>query len=1092
MLGNSTDKTYIAENTTVAFTRRITAEYNMNYDYSIDEILDTASFYGTSEPGFFSRYFPMKDVVKGVRPTSGIWKPRWRNFGIHAAADPGDDNPNYDNYRFRDREWRNDVKNSCTVVSTDTYKLKPRTYLVSENHPFKYWESPYRISDPAFVDPFVTYPTTDSGIHGPWANKIVIKFNTALTKPSQFNVLIRNSAGAWSSPIATQATGSVNSQTGEFVIYRQSNGTWTTTESLDINNAIRIYGIKVEISQLVFSADGTTVDANGYPNIIEISPRVHIDITDRVSSWDAGMNLAESDSVLPVGTVSTNNGSVTLSNNDNALDEANHGGATLKLADVIRRNCRIVVAYTADTAGASSVPAATMYVNNVRVTGNKGAANLEVFDYSKFLQEEPCPEITLRTITPTAAIWTLLDLAGHNNVIIKHDGTAEPKINWYYASKEQTIWAAIQSICASHQYAVYVDESDNIVIMTRSYIYSDRTAGFVFNADATLADGGINYKTNVYELEEAKTEPVNSANIQFVPKYISSEADPDEDKILKSNQVAFQRTATRELFRPEQPVLLGCASLAKTIGVNDTTIRINSNSIRNSEWGNFAGYLMIDSEIMEFEGLQFAYTAKPGAPAGPRYAHNDAEFLEIRSYAQGVVTFTGYIKIKKRGAFGTTAASHVNKTTTGIPGWSFSKYSKIATEPSGNKHLSVYNKSGAAKRVTGAVKDLGGRWVNTRMMIVDNKSKTRSGGIVASVTSSGASITSGLYFQITQNDNSNKGTLSVYRINNNERANIPFVTVKVTVPENKYFDFSVHVKQNSTNEKVVTAYIDGDRVLWKRITTNVSLKTKMALVASGDALVRFDYVAGGNDLFDGVQAHFDGQIKKYVDGILKTDRDQVTTRYIPDLSSIGFERFDDYVREIYFRDLRWKLAPAISYSTVYTSLRVRDAMNKKYIALGNEIAGSTANETPFGCRLLVANVSSRPLVLANVTENGEILYPFIYGHVVQSYEQQRAENKDDASIFRIGEKKVDITPEWITNRVDADGLGKWIIERLADGAKTLTASVWVAHIVQIGDVVRVYAPDKQMSATTEKYVVVGASKSDDGLGLRTKFELVKL
>jgi len=297
-----------------------------------------------------------------------------------------------------------------------------------------------------------------------------------------------------------------------------------------------------------------------------------------------------------------------------------------------------------------------------------------------------------------------------------------------------------------------------------------------------------------------------------------------------------------------------------------------------------------------------------------------------------------------------------------------------------------------------------------------------------------------------------------------------------------------HARTAVSGGKQITVYINNTKIMAKSFTGGNSYNNRIALAASGDACVDFDYVAAGPNIMSDIQSKYDGAIKGYISGMLETDRGQQAGRAMPSLAAVGFERFDDYVRGIYVDDIKFPRGPALTVNMVTTSLTVRDATNRAQVALGSDVAGAITNRTPHGATIAVANVSSKPLDLVNVTDQGDLLYPFVYGAVLNEFEQVRINKQDAGSVSRWGEKKLEFAPQWINNRTAAESIAQYVVDLQKDGLKQLNITAWSMTLVQLGDTIRVYAPEKNIDGN---YVVTGATKSGDK-GVQTQFKLVKV
>lgn len=1041
MLGNSVDRAYPAENTVVSYDRRCLIEWNMNYYYDIDEPAD--ALYGTTEKEFYKRFFPLKDVVKGWRPPSGAYRGRLGDFSAFRLQWPtaGD---------------RSNLAFSCGSPVENTYTPKPRLYLALDNSEFKYYTTPLTIGHALYEDPYIQYTSNNV-----YANKVVVTFQRAGAIPKNFSVQIENSGG-WTT-IGSFSNVSAVSADGTVALYY--NGTsWSTTQPaenlLTPENTTNVRGIKVIVTSMGNSSNVTLKDSLSYVSIIEMSARALLSFTDRLQSWDWTSNLAEEDTILPIGSMSANSGSVTLNNNDGLLDPV-QGLTSPSYSYFMRKYGKVQVAYKASIGGSSWVNQFTGYIEKPESSGVYETVSLPLFDKLMFAKDIKAHDLLLKNHSISAIIYTLLDLGGLGPIKIKHSGGQEPKLTFFYSNQEESVFDAIQELCRAHQYAVTVDEDDNIVIMTSNYIFDNNRASQYVLTTEEVTSGGVDYKPNVYSYDDSEREIINSTYITYRPLLDSSAPDPAKD--LVKNHVAYSRARTLDLWRPEQPILLGCASVTKSVGINDTSVYIDRGALKNAAWGAYSGYALIDSEIIKFDGLELAYTPKSGAPASPQVVKSAEEFQEVVSYASGAVTFTGKLCNVERGQLGTTSAAH----TLALTGWTKSPAAKLTKGTAGNGYLQIRSTVNGGRGVAYAVKvlDSDSNWINTRMVIQNAGTKYKSAGVLMSTSTSSSGVT-GLYVEVSQGTNSKTGRISVYRVNNSV-INKSTLTAPITVDmeTNKPFNLSVFYKKlDGPDKRLIRVFIDGERVMTRTLNTNLPLTKKVGLAATGDTSALFDYVYGGRGAGDSdEQTALDGDFKKFFSDVVKRDRGQLPRREIPSLVDVGFERFDDYAREVYVDDVRFTRGPAMNIEYILTSTTVRDRTNTKNVALGSQIGGAVWGMTPFGAVVTVANLSSQPLVVAYVKDGGEsTLYPYIYGNIVEEFAETRYEKKQENSIFRNGEKKYEFTSRWVNSRDSAKKLAEFVLARGATAKRTFSLDVWSPHVLQVGDEVRIKIPEKSI------------------------------
>jgi hypothetical protein len=1068
MLGNTIDKTYSAENTVTSYTKRCIIEWNMNYYFNLSSIPD--SMYGGSEREFFKRFFPLNEVARGWRPPAGAFKLRIGDSRVHSLQWPGAGN-------------RSDINFYANTPPTDnTYTLKTRLYTVKEDTNFKYYDSPYPIGHASYDDPYIEYD-----VNYLYANKITVTFQRAAGMPKNFSIQIKNSSNIWTT-IATFSNVSAVGADGSVNVYYDG-VTWSTTvpddDELIPENTVNVRGIKVIVTSMGNASNATLPSASTYLSIIEMSPRALLSFTDRLMDWEWDGNLAEDDTILPIGSMSTNSGSVTLSNNDGLL-EPDLEATTPSYSYFMRKYGKVFVSYKAAVLGSTEIKQFTGYIEKPESTGVYESITLQLFDKLMFSKEIKAQDMVLEKHSTTAIIYTLLDLAGIGPIKVKHvPGEAEPKPIFFYSSKEESVFDAIQELCRAHQYAVSVDEDDNVVIYTKNYIFANKSQHYVLTTD-NITDSSIDYLPNISSYSDSQKEIINSVNITYRPLLASSAPDPDN---LVKNQVAVSRARTLELWRPTQPILLGVAKLIKPLGASDTQATIDRTALRNTAWGSLSGYFLVDSEIIKFDGVELEYTPKAGAPASPQIVRNNQEYAEVVSYARGAVTFNGKLKNLERGMFGTTPAAH----SLALSGWEKSPAAKLTSGTGGNGYLQIRSTRNGPKSVAYAVKviDPDSYWVNTRMIIQNINTKTKSAGLLVSANTSGSGV-SGIYVEISAGVNNKSGRVSVYRVNNSviKRSHLT-APVNFDIPLNKPFNVSVFYKKaDGVDKRRIAIFINEEKVMRRTISTNMSLTKKVGMAATGDTSALFDYIYGGREPEDSnTQTNHDGVLRNYVSEMVKRDRTQLSYSRLPTLASIGFERFDDYAREIYVEDIRFNdRGPALSIEGKLTATEVRDRTNKKNVALASEIGGSIWGTSPFGATVTVGNLSSTPLVVAYVDDSGqESLYPFVWGNVVEEFAESRVEVSNESSIFRNGEKKYEFSSRWINNKTDAQAFAKYTLMRGESGKLEVTVDAWSPHVLQLGDEVRLYIPEKGID---KEFVVFAINKSGDDV-VKANIKLVE-
>jgi hypothetical protein len=282
------------------------------------------------------------------------------------------------------------------------------------------------------------------------------------------------------------------------------------------------------------------------------------------------------------------------------------------------------------------------------------------------MQEMEAPEFMIEGASVSQVLWRLFDMVGIGPVRIKKSNydlldttdqlyKAEDICTVAYTDKDQNLWEFVKQICADFRYSVYVDESGYITIATRNYLFDiSRAAAWTFYGQ----DSGTGPFADIKTLNVTKSDSLNTVSFKYnAVKKIS--ADADVGKNISGSQVAKITRTTRNLWRPQKEVLLGIATLFQEIDDTSTDyLWVYGDIFANAEWDKYSGYVLVDKEIIKYDGSLFSYIDSSTSKTNYKVIKNIDEFAEVLSHALGAVSFTGKFMNLKRGQFGTTAAVH--------------------------------------------------------------------------------------------------------------------------------------------------------------------------------------------------------------------------------------------------------------------------------------------------------------------------------------------------------------------------------------------------------------------------------------------------
>lgn len=621
-------KTLLEESTTTKTNIGCTIEYNMNS--MVDNMNVSGSEYirddGTKP---YKKLFPISSVTKAFRPNgAGV------RYGIFGDVDSN--------------TWKN--------PKTVDYTLSYRTYYPGIDTYYKYWLSERGTG----ADITIEYPQTIL------TNKIVVKFEISHSTPSTWTIYKEgNAVLATGSGSSIVAFGSGVYNAGTLTLYY--NGTsWTTTEPASP-------ATPVSISSLRLATSGTF---GLHVGVIELSPRWVLDISQHISGFSTSQESSTSpDDILPVGKVSANSMSANLvSYETNRKIITYQKGSAFSSSSIYMYkhaeiNPYIKVYYSGapltDSNGQyEKIKQGTFYLDNW-TTSEFGDISLTALDGAKILQEIVAPGLVSQNSSATSIIRKLLDNVGFTNYKINYkasgatitDKSILSPIYWW-TDDSKSVWNSIQEICRDSQMVANFDENNVLQFYTRDYLFSQTTAHWNFK----YAKEG-NVLPNIVSLQKKDLPSVNQVKVLWNP--VGSSEFPGSAQPLWKAGTSYLGAYSLDT------TLSSTAGAGEWISLTPITV----NQTTEQVFYNYSGYLVIDSEIIEYDAIEYQYI-NSGMTVTKIAIEKE---LDLQKIANSITTTlpanksfgqTGRVRIKTRGALGTTAAAHTAAGSGASTGWS--------------------------------------------------------------------------------------------------------------------------------------------------------------------------------------------------------------------------------------------------------------------------------------------------------------------------------------------------------------------------------------------------------------------------------------
>jgi hypothetical protein len=1083
MISSPTVKTLIEENTTIQTNIGSTIEYNMNS--MVDNITVVGSDYVRADGAKpYQKLFPASSVVKSFRPLGAGIK-----YGIFGDVSLG--------------TWKDPKKVE--------YPLNFRTYYAGSDTYYKYWVS----QKGSGADITITYP------QAVLTNKIVIRFEISHSIPATWTVSKEGSAvlatGTSSAIKPFVTSGSKNFDAGTLTLYY--NGTsWVTTEPATLATPVSITSLKLVTA-------GVT---NAHVGVIEVSPRWVADITDHIVAFSIDQESSTSpDDILPVGKVSANSISMDLVSYESTRKIITYekgtafSSSSLYMYKSAELKPYIKVYYSGapytDSKGTyEKVKQGTFYIDNWN-TSEFGEISLDALDGAKFLQDISCPGMVSKDSTAVGIIRRMLDNVGFTNYNINYKTDSAGKITdtsilspfYWWTDDGESVWNAIQELCRDSQMVATFDENNILQFYTRDYLFSRTDAHWNFKYSK---DGNI--LPNIISFQKRDLPAVNQVKVLWSP-VTSSQLIGDGQPLWKSG--------TAYLGAYSLSTDIASSTSGGGAGTEIGLVPITVNQDLKQIIYNFAGYLVIDSEIIEYDAIQYQYINQQLS----RTTAWITQISDLQKIANDITTTlpanqaiaqTGKVRVKTRGAFGTSAVAHAK--TGSVTGWNgfdntfrsssenaqgtstSSSISQVtATVPDINttppesedsavspikliqKSLFQITSSGSPdkqNKYSVSVKNMGiadtGDYYNfgTGLFFKGTKTDTKgSGGIGFFTNSNGLD---GYYVKLETTSNlpesGSDRPLSIFKVKNGVITPLQDTQEKGSNKSLAYLAQGVSYKVDirvkiQSSVVAIDVFINNFKVTAVDSSDIISPTSNVALFSNANSTF-FDYVysipLNETQYKDGVIGNqYSGRFGSTTLDFLYGDK--LSSGFDNSgISGGAIDEFGTVARELLKVNIKYDSRPAFP---IITSLGLNQFV---------ELLGYRLNS--FGAEVYVLNNAGTFIPL---DDSKFASFSIIGNTLVQSGQNEYMDKTINE--FTVPEQAT-FESVWIQKESDAKSLSDWIRAQWSKKQSVCELEVFSNPLISVGDIVTINYPSNGLDGT-QKFIVLGINNSFDG-GLNTK------
>jgi hypothetical protein len=362
-------------------------------------------------------------------------------------------------------------------------------------------------------------------------------------------------------------------------------------------------------------------------DLIEISPRLVLDLSDKTLSFSVSKIMSDLSPVgLPVGQLLASTGSLSLYDENGEFSPFNSNSL---IYDYIQRNIKFVFYDIVNTDSDNYyVPIKTLYSNGIPQTNiGERQVNIELRDLYYYLESLTAPYLLLTDVSMSMAVSILLDSIGFTNYTFKRlDEDKDIVIPYFFVGPDKTVAQVLQDIAISTQTAMFFDEYNNFVVMSKNYIMPKSTERSTDLVLYGTKDESVNALENILAISASDNHIFNDGKIVYTTRYIQRSYGSikqanmvDSEKVWIYKPALLWEVAASENTKSingslsnQSAYVLSAMPLNSNLSSSVPTVvnhELSDNTFdvgENIYWvARYNGYLYANGEIIKYDAVQF-------------------------------------------------------------------------------------------------------------------------------------------------------------------------------------------------------------------------------------------------------------------------------------------------------------------------------------------------------------------------------------------------------------------------------------------------------------------------------------------------------
>jgi len=373
-------------------------------------------------------------------------------------------------------------------------------------------------------------------------------------------------------------------------------------------------------------------------DLIELSPRLVVDISEKAESFSLTKSASDlGNSGMPVGQLLAGIGALDLFDYDLAFSSTNTNSI---IKNYLTKNIQFkFYEIVVDVNGYDYyVPIKTMYSEGFpEINTNDRSVSLNLRDLFFYFESKAAPQILVQEASLSYAVSMLLDSIGFSNYLFKRiEGTSEPIVPYFFIAPDKTVAQVLNEIAISTQSAMFFDEYNNLVVMTKEHILpsnNERDVDLVlygtkdFEIDGQISNKATNTKlANIIEIASQKDDVFNDGKITYSTRYIQRSVGSirqasmiDQDKVWIYKPALLWEVAGTENTKSQNDALGNQSSYVLSAiplksDLLETPPTVVNGIIQNNtmDFGEsvywmtrYNGYFYANGEVIKYDAIEF-------------------------------------------------------------------------------------------------------------------------------------------------------------------------------------------------------------------------------------------------------------------------------------------------------------------------------------------------------------------------------------------------------------------------------------------------------------------------------------------------------